>query len=477
LLFICAGVFLGTMVGLIPGLNGVTALALVMPFVYGMSPAVGLAFMLATHAVVNTAGSITAVLLGMPGEPADAAAVVDGYPMTQQGRGGEAIGAALAASAIGGVVGALVLALLLPVLAPVVLYFKTPDTLMLAICGVLMIALIAKGNMAKGLMAGGLGMLLSTFGYQGASGVPRFWFNLDYLLDGFDLVPLTLGMFAMPEIIGMAVTGKRIATADAPPVDTAQVLRGVRATLSHRALVLRSSIIGVVLGIVPGMGGATAPWISYASAQRLSKKPGEFGKGAVEGVIAASAPHNAKEGGGMIPTLAFGIPAGSSMAVLIGAFFMFGLSPGPEFLQHHMDVAIHLTATIAVANVIAALALIPVTARLTAITRIPGRLLAPLLMVTLMVGTYATNNEPMDVVFLVVFGILGILLKELGYSRPALLLGFVLAPMIEDSFGITLSAHGWGFMLRPIPLVIIAVLVLRVLWSGHRALRLRRAVA
>lgn len=474
ILFICFGVFIGTLVGLI-AVNGVTALALLMPFVYGMHPAVGLSFMVATHAVVNTSGSITAVLLGMPGEPADAACVVDGFPMTQKGKGGQAIGAALAASGIGGVIGAMVLALLLPVLAPVVLYFKSPDTLMLAVCGVMMIALIAKGNMAKGLMAGGLGMLLATFGYQGASGVPRFWFDLDYLLDGFRLVPITLGLFAMPEIISLGVTGKRIATASAPPVTTAQVMQGVRATFAHKWLVLRSSFIGVVLGIVPGMGGAVAPWISYASAQKTSKNGDQFGKGAIEGVIAASAPHNAKEGGGMIPTLAFGIPAGSSMAILIGAFFMFGLSPGPDFLKSHMDVAVHLTLTLAVANVIAVLALIPVTAKLTAITRVPGRLLAPMLMVMLVVGTYATGNEPLDIVFLMVFGVLGILMKELTYSRPAFLLGFVLAPMIENSLGVSLEAHGWGFLLRPIPMAVCAIILVRILWSGIRMIKPRAA--
>jgi putative tricarboxylic transport membrane protein len=454
----------------------VTALALLMPFVYGMKPAVGLAFMLATHSVVNTAGSVTAVLLGMPGQPADAAAVVDGYPMSRQGRGGEAIGAALTASAIGGVIGALILFVVLPVLAPVVLYFKSPDTLMLAVCGVLMIAMIAKDSMAKGLMAGGLGMLLATFGYQASSGVPRFWFGLDYMLDGFHLVPLTLGLFALPEIIMLGVTGKRIATNDAPPVNRAQVMHGVRVTFSHWKLVVRSSLIGVFLGVIPGMGGATAPWISYASAQRTSKNRAQFGNGAVEGLIAASAPHNSKEGSGMIPTLAFGIPASSSMAVLIGAFFLFGLSPGPQFLKAHMDVAVHLTLTIAIANVLAAFLLIPIAARLTVITRVRGRLLAPFLMVTLLVGTYAIGNEPLDIVFMMGFGVLGVLMKELHYSRPALLLGFVLAPMIENTLGITLDANGWSFLFRPIPMVIILVVIARLVWSATRSLRARRKV-
>lgn len=470
LMFICIGVLVGSFVGLIPGLNGVTALALLMPFVYGMKPAVGLAFMLAVHSVVNTAGSITAVLLGMPGQPADAAAVVDGYPMAQQGRGGEAIGAALTASAIGGVLGAVLLAGVLPVLAPVVLYFQSPDTLMLAVAGVMMMVLIAKDNLGKGLMAGALGMVLATFGYQGTSGVPRFWFHLDYLLDGIHLVPLTLGLFALPEIIGLGVTGKRIAARETLPVNTAQVLSGMRTALTHWPLVIRSSLIGVVLGIVPGMGGTTAPWLAYASAQRTSKNSAQFGHGAVEGLIAASAPHNSKEGGGMIPTLAFGIPAGSSMAVLIGAFFLFGLSPGPEFLKSHMDIAVHLTLTIAVANVLAALLLIPIAARLTAITRISGRLLAPLLMCTLVVGTYALNNEPLDIVFMAGFGVLGMLMKSLSYSRPALLLGFVLAPMIENSLAITLEAHGWAFLLRPVPFVIASAIVLRLVWGASKSL-------
>jgi TctA family transporter len=181
----------------------------------------------------------------------------------------------------------------------------------------------------------------------------------------------------------------------------------------------------------------------------------------------------------MIPTLAFGIPASSSMAVLIGAFFLFGLAPGPEFLKSHMDIAVHLTLTIAIANVLAAVLLVPVAARLTAITRISGRLLAPLLMCTIVVGTYALNNEPLDIVFMIGFGVLGILMKSLSYSRPALLLGFVLAPMIENSLSITLEAHGWAFLLRPIPLVIVCAIALRIVWGVLKSLgvRLRSANA
>src|SRR6185437_6250950 len=317
-----------------------------------------LSFLLAMHAVVNTAGSITAIMLGIPGEPACTATVIDGFPMAQQGHGGEAIGAALTASGVGGLFGALVLLALLPVLSPIVLLFQSPDTLMIALFGISLIAVLSKGNMVRGMFAGALGMLFATIGYQGVTGVPRFWFGLDYLLEGFQLVPVTLGLFAIPEIVSLGVSGRTIAAKDAPPVGMGQVFHGCRLVFTHSWMTLRSSVIGLVIGIIPGLGSATAPWIAYASAAQTSKNKAQFGRGAVEGVIAPEASNNSKESGAMIPTLAFGIPCSSSMALLIGAFFLFGLTPGPEFLKTNMSLAVQLTTTIAVANVVAAVLVI-----------------------------------------------------------------------------------------------------------------------
>lgn len=468
LFYMVVGVIVGSLVGLLPGLNGLTAIALLLPFVYGMDPAIGLAFLLAMHAVVNTAGSLTSILLGIPGEPTTAAVMIDGYPMAQQGRAGEAIGASVTASALGGLFGAAVLLVLLPVLAPVVLYFKSPDTLMIALFGVALIAVLSKGSMAKGLFAGAFGMFLATFGYQDTTGVPRFWFDVDYLLEGFQLIPITLGLFAVPEIISLGTTGRSIATPQAGHVGMGQVLLGARTALRRWALVLRSSVIGVVTGIMPGVGGAASQWIAYASAAQTEKNKAQFGKGAVEGVIAPEAAGNSKEGGALVPTLAFGVPGSSSMAILIGAFFLFGLTPGPEFLKTSMPIAVHLTITLAVANVLAAILTVFVGAYLTGITRLPGHILAPFLMVTLLVGTYATANDPMDVLLLIPFGILGLLLKELNYSRPALLLGFVLAPMVETYLFISLQAHGWAFLQRPIPIVAIVAIVLVMAGTARR---------
>jgi len=458
LLFVGVGVLVGTAVGLVPGLNGLTTLALMIPFVYGADPAIGLSFLLAIHAVVNTASAVPAILIGIPGEPASAATVIDGHKLAQQGRGGEAIGAALAASGIGGVFGALVLLALLPVLAPIVLYFKSPDTLMIALFGISLIGVLAKGSMAKGLLAGALGMLLATVGYQDTSGVPRFWFEMDFLLDGFALVPVTLGLFAVPEILSMGATGRTIADEKAPPVNARQVFFGAAQAFKHWVAVLRSSLIGVCTGVVPGLGGATAPWLAYMSAAETSREKHKFGQGSVEGVIAPEASNNSKEGGSLIPTLAFGIPGSSSMALLIGAFYLFGLTPGPEFLEKNMPTAVHMTITVAVANIGAAVLTILVGAQLSAVTRVPGRILAPILMLTLLLGTYATSNEPMDLVVLMVFGIMGLAMKELNYSRPCFLIGFVLAPMIETYLHISLRAHGWSFLLRPVSLLVFLAL-------------------
>lgn len=468
LMFLVIGVVAGSIVGIIPGLNGLTALALMIPFVYGMDPAVGLSFLLATHAVVNTASSVPAILLGIPGDPGSTATVIDGHALAKKGRSGEAIGAAVGASGIGGVLGAMVLLLLLPMLAPVVLYFKSPDSLMIALFGISLIGVLSKGSMAKGLLAGALGMMFATFGYQATTGVPRFWFDVDYLLDGFNLIPVTLGLFAVPEVLSLGATGRSIAASDTPPVDRHQVFAGVRQALRNKVSVVRSALIGVGTGIIPGLGGATAPWLAYMSAAETSKNRAEFGTGAIEGVIAPEASNNAKEGGALVPTLAFGIPGSSAMALMIGAFYMLGLTPGPEFLGKNMPTAVHLTLTVAVANIGAALLAIGFGSYVTGITRVPGRVLAPLLMLTLVIGTYATSNSPMDILFLVLFGALGLLMKEWNYSRPAFLIGFVLAPMIETYLHISLSAHGWSFLTRPISIIAIVAIVAIVIRTALR---------
>ena len=470
LLYLVVATLIGVVFGVLPGLSGLTALALLLPLIYGMEPGAGLAFLLAAHAVVNTGGSVTAILLGIPGAPANTATLVDGFPMAKQGRGGEALGAALAASGIGGVIGVVFLILLLPVLQPIVLLFGSPETFCLVIMGITFIAGLGHQNLAIGLVSAGFGMYLGFFGYQQVSGVPRYWLDYDYLLNGFRLIPLALGLFAIPELVSLARTGGTIARDGASTsIATSAVFAGFRTAVSRRWLVLRSSMIGVVIGIIPGIGGETSPWVAYASARQTSKEADQFGKGAIDGVIAPESANNSKEGGALVPTLAFGIPGSSAMALLLGGFFLVGLEPGPEFLKKHMDIAVSLALTVALANILAVVILLGVARRLAAITKVRGHLLAPSLLILLILGTYSVANSTTDVMFMFAFGVL---LREAGFNRPALLLGFVLAPLAETYLHISLNVQGWSFLLRPIALTILGLTLLGLLWPViRRALR------
>lgn len=459
LALIALGVPIGLVVGIIPGISGLTALALLLPVTYGMDPLAGLVFLVAVHSVACTGGALTSVVIGIPGDPVNAATVLDGYPMTRKGQGGYAVGAAMMSSGLGGIAGAVVLILLLPVLQRVVLSFGSPETFLLAATGVCLIGVLDRGSLAKGLIAGGLGILLGLFGYQGLTGIPRFWFGSEYLLDGFRIVPFVIGLFAVPEILALA---REAAIAERPPqgLPRAQVLAGMKAPLEHWWLLLRSSFIGVVVGIVPGLGGVTASFLSYASAKQTERTGPEFGTGVIEGVIAPESSDNAKEGGALATTLAFGIPGSAGMAVLLGAVELLGLQPGPSFLKHHMDLAIALALALAGANVLGAGLMLAFSGPLVRITVVRGRILAPLLLVLVVLGTYASGNNPMDVLWLLVFGALGCVFKALHYSRPTLILGFILGELIERYLHISLQAYGYEFVLRPGCLAIMAVAVL-----------------
>lgn len=464
ILLVLAAIPIGLVFGILPGLSGMTTLAVLLPFIYGLEPMAGLAFLLAAHAVVYTGGSITAIVLGIPGAPANAATVIDGYPMSQKGQAGMAMGAALVSSGLGGLVGVLVLMVLLPFLEPLVVLFGSPETFLLALMGLALIAALGRDSLVKGLIAGGFGMFLAQFGYQNITGVPRFWLGSDYLLDGFRLIPLTLGLFAVPEIVAL-MAGRRIASADKPvDVSWAEVRRGVKSLAVNKLLFLRSSLIGALVGILPGVGGETAPFLAYASAKQTAKNGKDFGSGVIEGVIAPESSNNAKEGGALVTTLALGIPGSAGMAVLLGGFLLLGLDPGPDFLIEHADIAMGLAMVLAFANVLAALLMLVLVKQVAKITTVRGQILGPLVLVLTVIGAYAAGNNPTDVVFVFVFGILGCTMKNFGYSRPALLLGFVLAPLIETYLHISLEAYGPWFFLRPGALTIIVLTGFGIAW-------------
>jgi TctA family transporter len=457
ILLVLAGTVLGLIFGILPGLSGLTALALLLPFVYGMQPMTGLAFLLATHAAVVTGGSVTACLLGIPGAPANAATVADGFALQQEGKGMYAVGAALGASALGGLFGAVVLAVLLPMLQPVILAFGAPDIFLLGLIGIAYVAVLGQGEPWKGLFAASLGLLLAMIGYQRSSGDPRFWAGSEYLLDGIHIIPLVLGLLSIPEIVSLAGLSKNSPPPQARLSNRYGMWLGAKAVLRHPGVFLRSTLIGILVGIVPGVGGETAPFMAYAAAKK-NCVPGQSDSRII-GVIAPESSSNAKEGGALVPTLALGIPGSAGMALMLGAFLILGLEPGPDFLTVHMDLALALAIVLAVTNVAAALLMAPLAAGVASLARLRGTILAPVLLILIVLGAYACNREIMDVAAVFVFGFLGILMKHLNYSRPALILGFVLGPIIETYWFISTQAYGIGVLARPITLVLLALLV------------------
>src|SRR3990172_879937 len=406
------GMALGFAVGLLPGIGGAATLALMLPFIFKMAPAEAFAFLLGMHAVAATTGDITSVLFGVPGEAISAATVVDGYPMTKRGEAGRALGAALTSSLLGALIGAGALALAIPVVRPLVLTFGSPELFMLAIIGISCITSLsgagARGQI-KGFAMGLLGLLLSTIGQERQSGSLRFDMGMMYLWDGLDFVPVLVGIFAIPEIVDLAIRGTAIAGERQPENLKAGVMEGVKDTFRHFWLVFRCSVIGVFVGILPGAGGGVAQWMAYAHAVQSAKDTKDrnrFGKGDVRGVLGPGAANNSKEGGDLIPTIAFGVPGSGAMAILLGAFMIMGLIPGPDMLTKHLAVTYSMVWTLVIANVIAVILCLFVLNQLAKVTYINGGLIIPIVLLLVFVGSYTANGQIADLIVTFLFGFL-----------------------------------------------------------------------
>ena len=478
--FMLLGIGVGFWVGLLPGLGGVTTLALMLPFIYAMTPIEGFAFLLGMHSVVATTGDITSVLFGIPGEGTTAATILDGHAMAKKGEAGRALGAALASSLVGALVGAFALAVAIPVVRPLVLSFGSPELFMIAIVGIAFIAsLSAEGGrgMLRGFLAGGLGLMVATVGQDPQAGIARYTFDSLYLWNGLDLVPVLIGIFAIPEIIDLATRGTSIA-GDVPKGRLNQgALEGVKDTFRHFGLTLRCSLIGTFIGIMPGLGGAVAQWLAYGHAAQSARSPEEragFGKGDVRGVLGPGAANNSKEGGALIPTVAFGVPGSSSMAILLGGFFLLGLVPGPDMLTTHLTVTFSMVWTIVLANIITVVACFLFLNHLAKLTVVRGSLLLPVILVLVFVGSYTANNDYGDVLLMLFFGAVGYLMVAGGWPRAPFVLGLVLGKIVENNLYISVARYEAEWLTRPIVLVL-AALAIAVMF--YPLLQARRSAA
>ncbi len=481
-LYMMLGMAIGFAVGILPGLGGATTLALMLPFIYNMEPTTAFAFLLGSNAVTATTGDITSVLFGVPGEGITAATIVDGHPMAKSGQAGRALGAALMSSLVGAVFGAFILALAIPIVSPLVLSIGSAEFFMLALLGITFVASLSGENVPKGLVAGGLGLVLAMVGLDPIESIPRFTLegvlgedNALFLWDGVSLISVTIGLFAIPEIIDLAVKGSSIAGPN-QPTKLGGVLEGVKDTFRHWKLVLRCSGIGAYIGLIPGMGGGPAQWLAYAHAVQSSPSKERFGKGAVEGVLGPGAANNSKEGGSLIPTLAFGVPGSVSMAILLGAFIIQGIVPGPDLLNpaKHLTLTFSMVWIIVVTNIITVAICFLFLNQLAKITFVKGTYLIPFLLLLVYLGGFATKNSFGDILLVLIFGALGWLMVKFDWQRPPLLLGLVLGGIAENNLFIASRIYGYTWLTHPGVIVIELIIATGLLYPYFET-RLKRS--
>jgi putative tricarboxylic transport membrane protein len=457
LLIMAGGVMLGLSLGVIPGLGGVVALAILIPFTYNLDAFTAFALLLGMASVTTVSDLIPAVLFGVPGTVGAAATVLDGHPLARQGKAARAFGAGYTASLIGGIFGAALLAVTIPVLRPVVLYLGSPELLSFCIFGMSMVGVLSGKAPLKGLTAAALGLMFAMIGSDSQTGTLRWTFGSLYLWDHLPLVPVTLGMFALPELADMAIARTSIARgAPQTSIRFADQRAGIEDALKSWWLILRCSCLGACLGAVPGLGAAVIDWIAYGHAVRTEKNTEGFGHGDIRGVIAAIASDNAKEGGHLVPTIAFGVPAGASMALLLSAFLMHGLVPGPEMLTKHLDVTYAIIWTLTLSHVLGAAICICASGVFARIATVRPGVLLPLVLAVIFIGAYQGSQSWGDLYSLVLFGTLGWVMKHLGWPRPPLILGFVLGGIFERYFFISTEIYGAGWVLRPVVLAVFA---------------------
>ncbi|HVN25302.1 MAG TPA: tripartite tricarboxylate transporter permease [Syntrophorhabdales bacterium] len=471
------GIAIGFVVGILPGLGGPATIALMLPFIVKMRPVEAFAILLGMASVLATTGDITSVLFGVPGEPTTAATIIDGHAMAKKGQAGRALGAVLMSSLVGAVFGAFVLALFIPVVRPLVLTFGSPELFMLAILGLTFIASLSGGALLKALLGAGIGLFLATVGMDPQSGIQRFTFGQVFLWDGVGLVPITMGFFAIPEIIDLGIQRSSIATGQIERLGG--VMQGIRDTFRHWWLVMRCSALGTFCAIIPGMGPSVSQWLAYAQALQSSKEKERFGKGAVEGVLGPGAANNSAMGGSLITTVAFGVPASVLMAILIGAFLIQGIVPGPDMLipeakGGHLGLTFSFVWIVVVSNIITVAVCLLFLNQLVKITYVRGSVVIPIILLLIYLGTFAEKNAFPDLVLMLFFGVLGWIMQRLHWPRPPFILGLVLGNLAESRLFLSVNNYGLAWLSRPAVLVIMALTLAGAFYPLVKRMREKR---
>ncbi|WP_114010602.1 tripartite tricarboxylate transporter permease [Cohaesibacter intestini] len=460
---IAMGTLGGLVIGALPGLTATMGVALLIPLTFSMTPVMGLNMLIGIYIGGIYGGCVSSILLRTPGTPASAATVLDGYPMAQKGQAGKALGMATIASTVGGLFAAVVLATLAPQLASVALEFGAPEYFALALFGLTIIASLS-GDLLKGAISGLLGILIACVGADPISGVMRYTFGVNGFASGFAFTPALIGLFALSEVFTQL---ERLHLSETPISHVANRWPSMKEMKESASALLRGSIIGTFIGIVPGTGSGTASWISYNEARRSSKTPEKFGTGYAPGVAATESANNAVCASALIPLLALGVPGDVVTAVLMGGLMIQGLAPGPMLFQTNPDVVVGIFGGTFIATIfmfIFGMALIPLFSK---ILMVPRRMLTISIVIFCFIGSFSINLNPIDLYTMVGFGVLGWGMQKFGFSQAALCIALILGPMMESNLRRGLLQTGddvIAFVSGPITLLFLGLTVLSLLW-------------
>ncbi len=455
------GVCMGLFLGILPGIGGIAGTAMLIPFTYALEPAAAMALLLGLAATNNTSDQISAIVLGAPGSASSAATTLDGFPMTKRGEAGRALGASYMASLMGGLFGAAVMGLALPLVRPIILYIGSPELLAMAVFGISMVAVLSGNTPLRGLTCACFGILLAMIGSDPQTGTLRWTMGQLYLWEGLPLVPLTLGIFALPELADLMIARTSVTSVNKKVNLNAGLYQGIKDCFDNWFLVVRCSALGSTLGAIPGIGASVIDWLSYGHALRTEKGAQQtFGKGDVRGVIAAESATNSREGGALIPTVVFGVPGSAGMAILLGAFLVHGLVPGPDMVTTNLSITYSMVWSIAIANILAAGICFLLSGQFAKLATLRYSLFLPGVLCLIYIGAFQSKREWGDLYSLLFFGVLGWALKHFKWPRPPLVLGFILGSILERYMFISIQRYGWDWVFNPLVILLFSLAAL-----------------
>ncbi|WP_411731308.1 tripartite tricarboxylate transporter permease [Paeniglutamicibacter sp.] len=464
LLYCLLGVAIGMLIGVLPGLGPAATIAILLPMTYGVEPVTAIIMLAGIFYGAQYGGTITSVLLRIPGEASSVVTVFDGYVLAKQGRAGTALGIAAIGSFIGGTVGIIGLTFLAPLVAGFALDFGPPEYTALALLGILLVATISGGSKIKALIAAAFGLFLATVGRDIFTGAERFTFGNLSLADGIDFVPIAMGLFGVGEILYNLEERHRAAAA---PVAVANVWPSRKDLKQASGAIGRGSVLGFFLGILPGGGATIASLAAYAVEKKRAKDPSRFGKGAIEGVAGPETANNAAATSSFIPLLTLGIPANATMAIIFGALLIQGVTPGPQLITEQPELFWGVVNSMYIGNILLLIMSIPLVGLFVKILRIRAAILAPITALITMLGAYTIRNSMFDVMLVVLFGALGYLMKKFGFEPGPLVLAFVLGSLLESSLRrslLVLEGDATGFFTRPISGTLLVIFVIVAVW-------------